>query len=267
MTVIGPEFFHTMNIPLLSGRNLMRGDSHAIAISESLAQRLWPAQNPLGKQLDLGDADRTVVGIVGNARLVAREDPDAVEAYYLAEAANLPSMVVVVKAAGPPEGLIPFLTSTAASVDPGVFPEVELLKTSFREKLRGTGTSALAVGLLGLVALLLACLGVAGVVAYAVSQRTKEIGLRMALGANPSHVLSIVLRQFSLPVAAGLLAGVAGAAALSQILRRQLYGVSNLDPVAYLAAVGIFIVTIGLAALVPARQALQVDPMQALRQD
>jgi ABC-type antimicrobial peptide transport system permease subunit len=102
-------------------------------------------------------------------------------------------------------------------------------------------------------------------VAYGVSQRTKEIGIRMALGARPSDVLAVVLRQFSLPVAAGLLAGVGGAAALSQILRQQLYGVSNLDPMAYLGAIAVFAVTVALAALLPARRALRVDPMRALR--
>src|SRR6202040_3210112 len=102
--------------------------------------------------------------------------------------------------------------------------------------------SALAVSLLGFIALLIACFGIVGLVAYAVSQRTKEIGIRMALGANPSHVLSLVLRQFSRPVFVGLLVGLGGAAALSQIVRRILYGVSNLDPIAYLAAFGLFVV-------------------------
>jgi ABC-type antimicrobial peptide transport system permease subunit len=98
-----------------------------------------------------------------------------------------------------------------------------------------------------------------------VSQRTKEIGIRMALGAKPSHVLSVVLGQLSRPLIAGLLLGVGGAAALSRILRQVLYGVSNLDPIAYLAAIGVFVVVATLAALLPARRALRVDPMRALR--
>jgi ABC-type antimicrobial peptide transport system permease subunit len=99
------------------------------------------------------------------------------------------------------------------------------------------------------------------------SHSTKEIGIRMALGAPPSHVLAIVLRQFSLPVTVGLVVGVGGAAALSQLLRRGLYGISNLDPITYLAAIGLFVVTVALAALLPARRALRVDPMRALRYD
>ena len=119
--------------------------------------------------------------------------------------------------------------------------------------------------MLGVSALLLACLGIVGLVAYAVSQRTKEIGIRIALGAARSHVLLVVMRQFSRPVLAGLLVGMGGAAALSQILRRQLYGISSLDPTAYLAAIGLFIITVTIAALFPARRALRVDPLRALR--
>lgn len=141
------------------------------------------------------------------------------------------------------------------------------MKISFRRKVQEAGYAALTVSLLGSVALLLACLGIVGLVAYAVSQRTKEIGIRMALGAKPSHVLSTVLRQFSTPVLAGLLVGVGAAAGSSQILRQELYGVSNLDPIAYVAAVSIFVAMAALAALLPARRALRVDPLRALRYD
>jgi hypothetical protein len=254
-----------MQIPLLRGRNLMRGDTREIVVSESLARLQWPAEDPIGKLFRTGADAYTVVGVVGSARLVSPEDSDAVEIYQLAAADILPSMVVLVKTAGPPEALVPFAASLAAAIDPKLVPEVQLMKSAFRGKLQTAEYSALAVGLLGLVALLLACAGIVGMVGYAVSQRSKEIGIRMALGARPSHVLAVVLRQFSLPVAAGLLAGIGGAAALSQILRQLLYGVGNLDPIAYLGAIGVFAVTVAVAALLPARRALRVDPIRALR--
>jgi ABC-type antimicrobial peptide transport system permease subunit len=141
------------------------------------------------------------------------------------------------------------------------------MKISFQRSLHGTEYSALSVSVLALVALFLACLGIVGLVAYVVSQRTREIGIRMALGAKPSHILSIVLRQFSRPVAAGLLVGVGGAMALSQILRKVIYGIGSLDPVAYLAAIALFTAAIALAAIFPARRALRVDPTRALRND
>jgi ABC-type antimicrobial peptide transport system permease subunit len=195
------------------------------------------------------------------------EDPDAVEIYVPAETGDWPSMNVVLKTSTPPESLAPSVVSIARGLDAEVFPEVLILKSAFRRKLQAAERSALAVGLLGASALLLACLGIVGLVAYAVSQRTKEIGIRIALGATRSHVLLIVLRQFSRPVIAGLLVGMAGAAATSQILRRELYGISSLDPTAYLSATGIFMLTVALAAMVPARRALRVDPLRALRFD
>jgi predicted permease len=260
---IEPDFFRTMGIPLVRGRNFVRGEPRVAIVSESLGRSLWPGEEPLGKQFD----SRTVVGVAGSARQVALQDPDAVEAYFPIEAGDLPSMAVLVRASGRPEDVVLSVASIARALDPDVFPEVQLLKTSFRNKLRETELSALAVSLLGLSALLLACVGIVGLVAFSVAQRTKEIGIRMALGATGSHVLSVVLRQLSPPVAAGLVVGIGAAAALSQLLRRELYGISNLDPLAYMAAIGVFVIVVALAALWPARRALRVDPLQALRCD
>jgi predicted permease len=260
---VDPQFFQTMAIPVLRGRALERGDKREIVVSESLAGAEWPGQNPLGKQFS--DAKDIVVGVVGNARLVSPEDSDAVEAYRLAQEDLLPAMVVLIRTAGPAEPLVPTIASVSKSIDPRRFPEIHLLRNSFNQKVAQARYAALTVSVLGAVALLLACLGIVGLVTYAVSQRTKEIGIRMALGAHPSQVLSVVLRQFASPIVIGLLVGIGGAAALSQILRQELYGLSNFDPAAYTGAVVAFAIAAGLAALLPARRALQVDPMLALR--
>ena len=260
---VEPQFFQTMKVPLLRGRNLMPGDRHAMIVSDSFARRMWPADDPLGKKF----GDEVVVGISANARFAKLEDPDLAQAYYLAQPADLPSMAVLVYTLASPERLAQSAASIAKTVDPKIFPEVQLLKSSFRQKLHGAEYAAVASSLLGLIALLIACLGIFGLVAYAVSQRTKEIGIRMALGARPSHILPVVLRQFSRPVAAGLLVGVGAAAALSQLLRRELYGISNFDPLTYVAAIGVFVIVVALAALLPARRALRVDPIRALRYD
>jgi len=263
---VDPQFFRTMTIPLLRGRNLIRGETRAAVVGESFARAAWPGEDPLGKKSFVGEDD-TVVGVVGTARLVKIEDSDSVEIYLPLAQADLPGASVLVKTSGAPEDVARFAAATAKAVDPNTFPEVQLMKTGFRQKLRGGESSAMAVSVLGAIADLLACLGIVGMVAYAVSQRTREIGIRMALGARPAHILAIVLRQFSRPVPAGLLLGVGGAAALSGLLRGQLYGISNLDPTAYLAAIGVFAVTVVGAALWPARRALRVDPMRALRHE
>jgi len=263
---VDPRFFETMSIPLLRGRDLKSGDVHEVVVSDQLARLAWPGEDPLGKHFP-GNDGPTVVGVAAAARLVAIQDAGAVEAYFSAGAGEIPSMFLLVKTSGPPEGLVAFVASIAKSIDPKVFPQVQLLKSSFRERIAGTQQSAVAVSLLGFVALLLACCGIVGLVAFAVSQRTKEIGIRMALGAKPRDVLGLVVRQLSRPVAIGFVVGVALAAGLSQVLRRQLFGVNHLDPIAYIGAVGIFGLAIILAAVLPARQALRVDPLHALRQD
>jgi ABC-type antimicrobial peptide transport system permease subunit len=190
-----------------------------------------------------------------------------VEVYRLAANDLLPQMVVLVRSYGPSDSMTRSLTAIAKSIDPKLFPDVQRMKVSFERKVQLARYTALAVSWLGFVALLLACVGIVGLISYAVRQRTKEIGIRLALGARPSQVLSVVLRQFTYPLVSGLLLGTGAAAALSQILRRELYGVSNLDPAAYLIAVGVLIVMAVLAALLPAARSLRVDPVLALRYD
>src|SRR5581483_3884005 len=238
---VDPEFFQTMKIPLLRGRNLASGDARSIVISESFARAAWLGEDPLGKKFTM-DQDYTVVGISGSARMINLQDSDSVEVYLPIDAADLPSLFVLVKTSAPPEGMVRPVAAIAKSIAPEIFPEVQMMKTLFRQKLQGAEYSALTVSLLGFVALLLACFGIVGLVAYAVSQHTKEIGIRMALGAKPSHVLSAVLRQLARPVAVGLFLGLGSAIALSHLLRQVLYGISNLDPVAYLAAIAIFVI-------------------------
>jgi predicted permease len=258
---VDPQFFQTMSIPLLRGRGLARGETGTIVVSDSLARVRWPGDDPLGKQFE----NATVVGVVGSARLVSPEDSDAVEIYRLANETALPAMVVLVKTSGAPEPLLSSVAAIGRAVDPRLSPGVETLKSAFRRKLQPSEYTALIVTVLGFAALFLACLGIVGLVAYAVSQRTKEIGIRMALGARASDIRLVILRQFARPVVVGLLVGVGGAAALSQVLRRALFGVSHLDPLAYLAGIGVFVVTVAFAAAWPARRALRIDPMRALR--
>ena len=262
---VEPQYFRTMGIPLLAGRNLEPGEAHAVVVSRSLARRLWPLEDPLGKRLPTGQ--EVVVGVVGDARVVKLEDPDLTELYYAAAPADLPWMTVLVKSVDQPDALTAVAASIVKSIDPKVIPAVDMLKSLLGRKVTTIEYGALAVSVLGMAALGLACLGIVGIVAYAVSQRRKEIGIRMALGARPGDVIGAILWQFSLPVSVGLAMGAGGAAALSGILRRVLYGVSGLDPAAYAAAIGLFVLTVALAASVPARRALQVDPMQVLRCD
>jgi predicted lysophospholipase L1 biosynthesis ABC-type transport system permease subunit len=235
-------------------------------VSEAMSRLAWPGEDPLGKSMVIGDSF-TVVGISGDVRATKFGESDTVHAYFPIEDGNRPSLTVLVRTAGAPTDISRGAMTVARTLDPNTFPTVETLSSAHRTNLQGAEYSAVAVSALGSIAQFLACLGIVGVVSYAVSQRTKEIGIRMALGARPAHVMSVVLRHLSLPVVIGLITGVAGGAALSQFLRGRLYGISNLDPTAYVAAVVVFLATVAIAAVVPARKALRVDPLHALRHE
>jgi len=263
---VSPTFFETMELPILRGRAMRLGERRVVVVSDAMARMAWPGEEPLGKTMSFGD-NFTVVGISGNVRTVKFGASDTVHAYFPLEDAHLPNLTVMARTSGSPQDLARAAAIAAQSLDSNIFPTVEILSNSFRTNLEGAEYSTLAISSLGLIAQLLACFGIIGVVSYAVSQRTREIGIRMALGAKPAHVLSVVLRHLSLPVLAGLMVGVAGAAGLSHFLRGRLYGISNLDPAAYLAAIAIFLVTVGVAAVRPARKALRIDPWRALRHE
>lgn len=260
---VDERFLPTLGIPLQRGRPFERGDTRAVIVSESLGRSLWPGEDPLGKEFD----GRTVVGIAGSARQQALQDPDAVEAYFTVEPAVLPLLSLVVKVSGRPEDLLRPISTAVKAVDADLFADVEMLESAFHRKQEDIERTAVGVSLLGFSALLVACVGIVGLVAYGVAQRTKEIGIRIALGATGTRIISVVLAQLSWPVAIGLVMGTGAAAALSQILRRELYGVSSLDPIAYLAAIALFVAAVAIAAWWPARRALGVDPLNALRID
>lgn len=265
---VEPGFFQTMNIPLLLGRTLLPGEKNAVVISESFARRQWPGQNPVGKQFGPtihGSSLRdTVVGVVGDARLNALNDDDAVEEYWSAQAGDMPGMSMVVKMSGTSEDFVSMTKAISDSLDPKIFPEIRPLKSLYQDTVSTVERLAMVVSLIGLVAVLLAGVGIIGLVAYTVSQRTKEIAIRLALGAERAHVLAAVLRQFAWPMMIGLLAGVGVAAGASKVLRKMLFGVSNLDPASYVGAVAVLVGIVGVATLLPARRALQLNMAKIL---
>lgn len=264
---VDPHYLATMKIPLLRGRNLIDGDENGIVVSESLARKRWPDRDPLGELLKVGDDALTVVGVAGSARSLTPGDTDAVELYRLAREADLTLLAVIARTSGPTEALAPAVSVAANGVDSNFKPRVVLLKDRFRQTVGDIQGSALAVSVLGVIALAVACLGVVGLVSYSVAQRTKEIGIRLALGALSGHILRSLMAQFKWTILGGLVVGIAGAAGLAQLLRRELYGLSTIDPVAYIGAVTLFLLATGVAALLPARRALRVDPVVALRCD
>jgi putative ABC transport system permease protein len=280
-------YFRTVGTPLLAGRDFSAADlqnpGDAVLINQFLARRYWPGRNPVGRRLtvfksaqgraDFGEPVRaTVVGVVGDVRHFGLEADLVPEVYLPYTVTAWPRMSLLVRARGDPATVVLPLKRAVAAVDPDiplagatfldrVYPLTEALGETleYRRLLTGLQTA------FALPALLLAGLGIYGVIAYLVSQRGHEIGVRMALGASSSAVLRLVLGQGLRLVLLGAGLGLLGALAGTRLLQAQLFGVTPNDPVTLLGSV-IVLVLVGLfATYLPARRAARVDPMRALR--
>ena len=254
---VSPQFFQTMQIPLLRGRTFRESEKNAVILSESLARKRWPSEDPIGKQWE--KSKNVVIGVVGNTRAMELNNTDATEIYYPPNADDFPAMSVLVRAAGDPNMLTLAIKAIAGSIDTGLYPTITPLTAGFRKNVSRVEQIATMVSLLGSIAIFLAVVGLLGLVSYAVSQRTKEIAIRLAFGANRAEIFSAVLRRFAWPVLVGLIAGVATTAGLAQMLRRGLYGISGLDPISYMGAMAILLAVLAAAALLPVRRAFQLD--------
>jgi predicted permease len=256
---VAPDFFQTMGIALRLGRTFHPAEKHAVIVSESFARQQWPGENPLGQTVGEGANRDVIVGVVADAHINALNDDDALEQYWVAQPENLPNMVVVVRSTGEPGSMGPAARAIATSLDRSVFPEIRSIKVLYRDNLKMIEDVAAIVSLVGLLAAALAAIGLVGLVAFVVTQRTKEIAIRMALGGRPAAVLSAVLRQFRWPLILGSATGTALAAFGSKLLRVLLYGVSNLDPVSYTAALGLLVLIAIASMILPAVRALRMD--------
>jgi predicted permease len=260
---VTPPFFATMGIPLRRGRLLTAGDRDAVLVSETLARRRWPGADPIGQTFN----EATVVGVVGDARSVRISDGSTTECYQPIEPVHLPDAVMLVRVAGAPADTSGIIGSLARTVDPRMAPTVTLLTDALQEKLETPRQVAMIASALGLCALLLAVTGLGGMISFTVSQRLKEIGVRLALGARPAHITLAMARQFARPVACGAVAGSGLAVLVATVLSRELFGVSRLDPLAHGGALLLFTVVAAAAALPSLRRALRVDPVTTLRHE
>ena len=269
---VSPGYFKTWGIPVLAGRDFDEHDTanhqNVVLISQSGAKKVFGNENPIGKTLLVTSSGTPceIVGIVGDVRSRKVNEPDDMEFYRPWAQENFPFPTIVVRSNLREDAVTKLVRSTLATVDPGL--AIALPQSMDKIVAQALGQTRLMTWLLGIfagIALLLAAIGIYGAVAYTVEQRTGEIGVRMALGAQTRDVLRLVVNQGMKPVVIGLAIGIASAFAIGRLLTSQLYEVSAHNP-ALLAASAVLLAAIALiACLVPARRAAHVDPIQALR--
>jgi putative ABC transport system permease protein len=269
-----PGYFESLGIPLLRGRIFDDRDSpdspHAAVISESLARDRWPGQEPIGHTIEFGNIDGdlrllTIVGIVGDVHEYGVDVPPRPTVYV--DLFQRPEPAITVTMLADPDTRM--ITSSAREIlhelNPDISPRFRTLSGIYSASLGSRRFNVILVGCFGMLALLLAAVGVFGVMAYSVSRRTHEIGVRVALGARSPDVLKMVLGQGLRTILVGIAIGFAGSLAITRTLQSLLFGVTATDPVTFAAVILLLVTTALLACYIPARRAAKVDPMVALR--
>jgi predicted permease len=267
-----PDYFRTLGIPIRRGGNFtVPADSARpeVIVNETLARALWPGQDPVGRRLGglhPGAPAPTVVGVVGDVRAGSLESEVGGQMYYAFEASPPNNAAILARGTLEPRVLAARLQAAVRAVDPSqavynVRPMEEVIAGAIAPRRANT----MLITIFGVVAVALAAVGVYGVIAYGVSRRTREIGIRVALGARRGDVLALVAREGVLLAVAGVALGVAGAWALRRVVASLLYGIAPSDPPTFLAAALALLLVALLATLLPARQALRVDPARTMR--
>jgi len=273
---VSPQFFHALGIPVLAGRVFTQHDDrHApvvAVINETMAKQYWPGESPIGKQLIFGEQPAPIVGVVGDVRTsgVARAMVPQIYRAYLQ--AFEPNMRLVVRTSGDAVAMTRTIEQAVWSIDPDqVLFNAQRMDDVLNDAVAEPRQRMIVATLVAGVALALALTGLFGLVSYRVMQRTAELGVRIALGAQPRDVLALVLRHTLLLVLIGLACGLAGALIISRtlgsVVHDLLYGASARDAVTYAIVSAAFLITALVAGALPARRASRIDPAVALRNE
>jgi putative ABC transport system permease protein len=267
---VSTDYHRVMKIPLKQGRLFeasdREGSQNVVIISEMTAKKYFPGEDALGKTVKLNDLDRTIVGVVGDVHQVSLETAPITEVYAPIGQQRTLSGELVVHTSGNPYDVLPAVKAAILQSLPDVpVRNVRTLEELYSRRVAQRRLNMLLLGLFGILGLVISAVGIYGVLAYVVSQRTREIGLRMALGATRSKVVAMVMRSAGLLVAIGLLIGGAGAWMLSRTAEKFLFRLDARDPRAFGLAILSLVVAALIASAIPARRAASVDPMDALR--
>jgi putative ABC transport system permease protein len=270
LTNISPRYFTALGILLLKGRAFTDQDSETTLpvaiISETLARTWWGDQDPIGKRIKVDDPWRTIVGIAGDVRQSGLKDTPSGELYVPYLQFPVFNMHLVLHATRDPLSLVSAIRNEVRALDPN--QPVDNVRTMDKLVARNIAQDRLhmlLMGSFGTLALLLAAVGIFGVMSHSVSQRTSEMGIRMALGARQSDLVRLVLREGLKLVVIGVVLGLTGAIVLTRFIASMLYGVSVTDPLTFATVSMVLFLVAALACYIPARRATKVDPMAVLR--
>jgi putative ABC transport system permease protein len=275
LQIVSSTYFDTLELPIVSGRAFTDDDRSSTApvciVNEAFARRHFPGRNPIGERLRVGFdvVDREIVGVARQVKDRPDEAEDFVQVYVPLPQNPWPGSYLIVRATGGDAiGLAPAVRAAIAEVDPGQ----AVNNVTTLEGVAGSATEryrfrAVLVGTFGSLALVLAMVGVFGVLAYSVQQRTRELGVRIALGATPASVIGLVLSGVGRVVALGTAIGLLAAAGLGQAISSFLFGVPPLDLATFVAVAGVLVITAAIAMTTPAIRAARVDPVEVFRNE
>jgi ABC-type antimicrobial peptide transport system permease subunit len=259
-----------MGIRLVRGRDFRAGEQGVALVNETTARVLWPDQDALGRTLPWGTDGQTVIGVVRNASTAYVGNPEPREYYLPRSRTDAPDSGLLVRVSGSPRDFVRRLQDTARGLDERLQPTVQVVTNAYDREMEKAAAALAVIAILGTVAILLSVIGLAGLAGYTVAQRTREIGLRIALGARASHVVSAILAPMIRPIVIGFVCGALGGSAVASILRSGIPTMSGLnvfDPLPYVMALAFFAAVVALSILAPGRRAPRINPIQALQHE
>jgi putative ABC transport system permease protein len=269
---IGPNYFRTLQVPVVRGREFserdIEGAPPVAVVNETLAKNFWPDQDPIGKRLTLVREKTAVevIGVVGDVKKIALDDRLMPEIYWPYMQRVRGASYIAIRTLQEPTTLAPEVRSRIVGVDPkAIVSRVSTMDQMVSSALKRPRFNVILLTIFAATALLLASVGLYGVMSYSVTERTKEIGIRMALGAERRTILRLVIGRGLTLTAAGIVIGLAVAFALTRLIASLLFGISATDPLTFGAIALLLFAIAMLACYVPARRATKVDPMVALR--
>jgi hypothetical protein len=285
-TFVQPNYFQTLSIPLLSGHGFVSQAGQpepAVILSQSAAEQLWPGQNPIGRSLRLGTDDQfhfknevlpdgpayQVIGVARDTRGIQLDGSDSQQVYIALPEGRLQDYPILMRTKADSLRFLDAIGPAIASLDPNLVVTPATLEQLLHQTppFLISGLAASIASIVGMLGLILASMGIFGTVSYIVVLRTREVGVRIALGAKKQDVVALMLRESTRPVIVGLLAGIMLSVGVAYLLRGILYGLNTVDAISFIGVTSLFLAIALIAAYVPSRRAMRVDPVVALRHE